>query len=120
MTIGLTNAYTAIITISTLALNLRKVDESPAEYYTCPTDKKAIIKGTAICTSLGASTEARLQANAVTIVLWNSTSLSNNNGIFKTFNFECQLNAGESLAKSQNSGVNAEINVNAMIQEVGV
>jgi len=96
--------------IPTTALNTRLVGASLV-FYTCPTGKKAIITGTSQCTGLGAATDVRLVIDGVNILTWDSVNVGD------TFPFECQLDAADTLEKSQNSGTNGEVNVNAKILE---
>lgn len=98
--------------IPTVPLNARLVGTTLI-FYTCPTGKKAAIKGTSTCTGLGAATNVRLEADAVQILRWDNVTEVINVTKF----FECSLDAGETLAKAQNSGTNGEVNVNASILE---
>jgi len=95
-----------------ITLNAREVGATLI-FYTCPTGKKAFIEGTTIMTGLGAAANVRLEANAVPIVLWTATTTDNTLPI----TFECQLDAGETLAKAQDSGTNGEVNVSVSILE---
>ena len=99
--------------IPTTALNERKVNESPAAFYTCPTGKKAQIVGTCTCTGLGAATEVRLQAAGVSALLYNAADVT----ALTAKQFNISLAAGETLAKDQNSGTNGELNLNCSILE---
>jgi len=113
--------------IPTTALNVRKVlsGGTDGDFYTCPTGKKAIIKGTAQCTGLGAAASVDLNVATISIAEWNAS------GGFDPFNpqslavdalfpFEVQLNAGDILQYSQNTGTNAEMNMNAEILETPI
>lgn len=97
--------------IPTTALNERKVDESPAAFYTCPTGKKAVITGGCMCTGLGAASEVRLLAAAVAVVRYDSGVLN------VSVPFVCSLAAGETLAKGQNSGTNGELDLTCSVLE---
>jgi len=99
--------------IPTVALNVRKVNESPAEFYTCPTGKKAIIMGSCICTGLGAATEVRLLANAIAVLRYQAGDVT----ALTSKPFDISLSAGETLAKGQNSGTNGELDLTCSIQE---
>ena len=110
--VGIRTALNSVQRIATIPLNERKINESPAEFYTCPAGKTAIIKGTALCTGVGAGTEVRLEANTVAVLEWLVATLD-----LVTRPFEVQLAAGESLRKQQDAGVNGEVNINATIQE---
>jgi len=97
--------------IATTEINTRLVGATLI-FYTCPTGKKAIIKGSSVCTGLGAAANVRLEADAVQILRWDATQVIN---VAKPF--DVQLAAGETLAKAQDSGTNGEVNVNAKVQE---
>lgn len=99
--------------IPSLPLNERKVNESPAEFYTCPADKKATVQGSCLCTGLGAATEVRLNADGIPVSRFNAADVTS----LVSKPFDIQLAAGETLSKSQNSGTNGELDVNAKIQE---
>jgi len=99
--------------IPTTALNVREVGATLI-FYTCPTGKKATIKGSAMCTGLGAAAEVRLEANGIEIINWVAATVDD------AINFECSLEAGETLAKDQNSGTNGEVNVTASILETPI
>jgi len=111
--------------IATSAINVRKVlsGGTDGDFYTCPTGKKAIIKGTAQCTGAGASATIDLVVATVSIAEWQSSG-----GAFDPFNpqglainalfpFEVQLDAGDILQYTQNTGTNAEMNMNAEVLE---
>jgi len=99
--------------IPTIALNTRLVGASLI-FYTCPTGKRAIITGMAMCTGLGAAAEVRLEANAIEVINWVAATVDD-----AKF-FECSLEADETLAKDQNSGTNGEVNVTARILETPI
>jgi len=96
--------------IPTTALNTRLVGATLI-FYTCPTGKKARIEGMAMCTGLGAAAEVRLEVDGVEIINWVAASVDD-----AKF-FSCSLEAGETLAKDQNTGTNGEVNVTASILE---
>ena len=116
--------------IPTTALNVRKTlsGSTDGDFYTCPSSKKAIIKGKVVCTGLGAAASVNFQVNSVNLFTWNSTSdqtwdytqrpfgLSTANGGQSAF-FEVQIAAGQILRYTQNTGTNAEMNFNGEILE---
>jgi len=99
--------------IPSVALNVRKVNESPAEFYTCPTGKKALIKGECLCTGLGAATEVRLLASGVAVLRYLAADVT----ALISKPFEVQLDAADTLAKGQNSGTNGELDLHCFILE---
>jgi len=111
--------------IPTVALNVRKVlsGGTDGDFYTCPTGKKAIIKGVAVCTGTGAGANASLQFAGVSVATWLAAGGTTDNfivfslGIDIFFPFEIQLDAGEVMRYIQDSGTNAEMNINAEILE---
>lgn len=114
--------------IPTIALNVRKVlsGGTDGDFYKVPTDKKAVIKGFAVCTGTGAAAQVDLNVAGVSIAEWQSSGGQLNQfrpqdmALNIQFNFEVQLDAGEILQYSQNSGTNAEMNINAEILETPV
>jgi len=114
--------------IPTIPLNIRKVlsGGTDGDFYTCPAGKKAIVKGIAVCTGTGAAANVSLQFVGVSIATWLATSGINDNklvfnmAIDVFFPYEVQLAAGEVMRYVQDSGTNAEMNINAEIQETPV
>ena len=113
MTLPMIIPRNTIQKIPEIVLNTRLVT-TVLIFYTCPTGKKAVIKGMAMCTGLGAAAEVRLEADGVEVINWVAASVDD-----AKF-FECALNAGETLAKDQNSGTNGEVNVSSRILETPV
>jgi len=111
--------------IPTIALNVRKVlsGGTDGDFYTTPTGKKAVIKGVATCTGVGAATTVDLNVAGTSLAEWQSAGgqadpfTPQDLAVGVQFPFEVQLDAGEILQYSQNSGTNAEMNVNAEILE---
>jgi len=114
--------------IPTIALNLRKVlsGGTDGDFYTCPTGKKALIKGVATCTGTGAAAQVDLNVAGTSLAEWQSSGGATdpfspqNLAVGVQFPFEVQLDAGEILQYSQNSGTNAEMNMNAEILETPI
>jgi len=112
--------------IATTALNLRKVlsGGTDGDFYTCPVGKKALIKGTAICTGLGAAASVDLNVAGVAIHQWQATAVRDVSefqvDVDQIVPFDVQLDAGEILQYSQDSGTNAEMNINAEILETPI
>jgi len=100
--------------ISSFELNVRKINESPAEFYTCPVGKKAIIQGSSICTGLGAATEVRLNAAGIPTSRFNAADVS----ALISKPFAIQLAASQTLAKSQNAGTNGELDLTCRVTEL--
>jgi len=111
--------------IPTIALNVRKTlsGGTDGDFYTVPTGKKAIIKGIAVCTGVGAAGIVNLQFVGVTIGSWLATGGTADNKLRDALSvdvflpFEVQLDAGEVMRYTQDSGTNAEMNINAEILE---
>ena len=99
--------------IPSTALNVRKVNESPAEFYTCPTGKKALISGSCSCDGTGAGTEIRLIAGGVVALRFDSGDVND----LTTKLFNISLEAGQTLAKGQNSGTNGQLDLNCSVLE---
>jgi len=113
MTLPQVISRTNITKITTSPINVRKVNESPAEFYTCPTGKKALISGTCLCTGLGAATEVRLLAGGVSALRFVAADVT---GLISKA-FSISLDAADTLAKGQNSGTNGELDLNCTVQE---
>jgi len=101
----------------------------PNTWYTCPTGKKAIVKGKVQCTGLGAAATATFTIAGVIMYEWivNATppdpiieprQLDVGAQTFGTF--EVELAAGETVVTSQNTGTNAEFNLFADVIESSV
>jgi hypothetical protein len=105
-------------TIPNLPVNGRFVVQ-PHVWYVCPAGKKAIIKGTAVCTGLGAAASVRLNAATIRIVEWNTAAPFNDKQlpINTYFAFEIQLQAGQGIDTDQDVGTNGEVNITASVQE---
>jgi len=100
----------------------------PNTWYTCPTGKKAIVKGSVQCTGRGAAATADFNAAGVIMFRWDAISpliddytnvpralVTGNGGQFALF--EVELAAGETITTTQDSGTNAEFNVWASVIE---
>lgn len=111
--------------IPSTALNVRKVlsGGTDGDFYTTPTGKKALIRGTALCTGAGAAATVNLLTASVIVASWlASGGVANKNNprtmnVGILFEFEYQLDAGDILQYTQNTGTNAEMNINAEILE---
>jgi len=113
--------------IPTIALNVRKVlsGGTDGDFYTTPTGKKALIKGVALCTGLGAAATVTLSAAGVVIAQWQAAGqvdpfVPRDLKLLTAFAFEVQLDAGDILQYAQNTGTNAEMNINAEILETPI
>jgi len=104
----------------------------PHTWYTCPTGKKAIIKGYVVCTGRGSASTVDLDLAGITEIRWTGATFSNDidyDGVQRLnvsqlgnshvkMTFAIQLAAGETVETNQNSGTNAEINMNANALEL--
>jgi len=106
--------------ITTIAINVRRV-LSPFDFYTCPAGKKAVVKGTANCDNLGAATAVDLNGAGVIIHTWdtgtNTDWWAGDTQANTLMPFEIQLDAGETVDYSQNSGTNASMDFFAKVEE---
>ena len=116
--------------IPTSSINLRKTltGGSNGDWYTCPAEKKAIIKGKVTCTDRGAAATVDFIVAGTTMFTWSvglNTPLPYLDAPFRlttgnggqVAEFDVQLDAGEKLIYAQNSGTNASMNMNVTIQE---
>jgi len=103
----------------------------PNTWYTCPTGKKAIIKGKVSCTGLGAAADVDFVVASVIMFTWDRTTAVVDNAVNapqtlttggggQFAEFEVELAAGETLVTQQNTGTNAEINLFASVIETSV
>jgi len=102
----------------------------PNTWYTCPTGKKAIVKGSVSCTGLGAAATTTFTVASIIMFTWNKATvnvpernyiqtpdaLSTADGGQTAF-FEVELSAGETIVTDQNTGTNSEFNVFASVIE---
>ena len=116
--------------IPTVEINARVVLQ-PHTWYTCPTGKKAIVKGRIQCTGRGAAANADFNVAGILMFQWDrntSTPLpadDNPRGLTtadggQLAHFEIELSAGEIIETTQNTGTNAEFNVWASVQETPI
>lgn len=139
MAIATLTSRTRVSTLAETALNVRVVLQ-PNTYYTCPTGKKAIIKGRVTCTGLGAAAEARFSVAGVILFRWianvgttTNTSIPDGTSVIVQGNsvrleppintyrtFEVTLAAGDTLISSQDSGTNSEFNLFASVLELPI
>jgi len=107
--------------IPTITINLRKTlsGGTDGDFYTCPTGKKAIIKGTAVCSGLGAAATVNLLAAGVELCEWEATGTTGTLTLAVNvfFSFEIQLDAGDILQYTQNTGTNGEMQIAAEVLE---
>jgi len=113
--------------IASFEINGRVVLQ-PNTWYTCPTGKKAIVKGKVQCTGNGASASAEFVAAGVVMYDWGTgaaTAIEHQiispRGMRSAQNefgfFEVELAAGETIITQQDAGTNAEFNVWASVTE---
>ena len=114
--------------IPTVEINARVVLQ-PHTWYTCPTGKKAIVKGRVQCTGRGAAANADFVVAGVVMYSWINTNNTNDDltisrprGLSTVeggmlAEFEVELAAGETIVTQQNTGTNAEFNLWASVQE---
>lgn len=116
---------------------VQKIPESPINdnvvlqphtWYSCPAGKKARVKGWIRCTNRGAAAIAFLTMAGVRLFTWSNAAAPNGpwdefpdalttaNGGQMAF-FETDLAAGETMVTDQDSGTNAQFEVNARVQE---
>jgi len=98
----------------------------PTTWYTCPTGKIAILKGTCVCVDTGAGANCSLQFAGVTQYRWLASGgltdpnqpLTMQEGII--IQFEAQLAAGDIVETIQDSGTNAQVKLQATIEEFNI
>jgi len=112
-----------------VSLNGRVVLQ-PNTWYTCPTGRKAIVKGSVQCTGRGAAANADFEVSGVVMFSW-TTAVNNVAGDDYTMVprglstsgggqfalFEVELAAGDIIETTQNTGTNAEFNLFANVIE---
>ena len=118
---SITSTYNSYKKIQSRSLNGRIVLQ-PHTWYTCPSGKRAIVKGVAACTSTGASATSSLEGAGEIIRKVYHTGGESNPWMKKIkpeviFNFEIELEENETLKTIQASGTNAAWDVIAQITE---
>lgn len=102
-------------------VNLRET--SPTVLYTCPAGKKATVKGSALVDSTGAAGTVDLVIAGQSIAEWQATgggtdpNVPQNLAINTRFQFDVQLNSGETISYTQNTGSNASMTFSISVQE---
>jgi len=128
---GVTVALNQVQKIPEVPIIPRRIVVQPHTWYTCPAGKKARVFGRIMCTGRGAASTVDFDFPEFTKYRWtggtlDSTfdylnnrplSLANPDAIASEFPFEIELAAGESIQTNQNTGTNAEINLNAEVFE---
>jgi len=137
--VGRRTALTSTQKIPEFAVNERIVLQ-PNTYYTCPAGKKAICKGTVVCTGTGAGAQGRFSVAGVIMFRWVVAGASPTNiaipkdasiltgaggGVVFPYvetiqSFDVELEAGDTIETSQDSGTNAEFNVFMKVQETSI
>ena len=98
----------------------------PTTWYTCPTGKVAVVKGFCQCVNAGAAATMNLVLNGVVIADWTSggSNVDINNPtallIGVIFPFTANLDSGDTLTTTQDSGTNAEFKLSAVIEEFNI
>jgi len=95
----------------------------PTTWYTCPTGKIAIVKGTCQCVDTGAGANGTLSFAGVIYATWLAAGCDNSPDRLATLcelitiNFTAYLAAGETIITDQDSGTNAQFKVQLEIEE---
>jgi len=115
--------------IPSRAINTRTVVQ-PVTHYTCPTGKKAHVKGTIQCTGRGAAATATFEINGIIIFTWDRSTIAVadylTNPQFLTTQaaqmalFEADLLAGQTVVTDQSTGTNAEFNIFMQVTETPI
>lgn len=93
---------------------ISRLTSTAAVWYTCPTGKKARVRGYAILDGLGAAADVHIERNPTSgdQISLDLTAAGQSTGII-----EFDLEAGDTLGYDQNSGTNASIDGVWSIQE---
>lgn len=96
----------------------------PRTWYTCPTGKIAVVKGSTTCQNTGAAATATLAFAGIIHATWLATGGSNVllNDLAENFVLEWTafLDGGDTIITDQNSGTNAEFKFQAEIEEFNI
>jgi len=98
----------------------------PITYYTCPTGKIAVIKGSWICDDTGAAAVVDLNSAGISIAEVQATggviTLTTPQNLAEDvlYPFEADLVAGETLTCTQDSGTNATTKLFIVIEEFNI
>lgn len=120
MTTGLTPLNQAQ-RIAEIPINQQTVVQ-PTTYYTCPSGKKAVIKGSVACYGTGAAASADFRVNGLAVSTWVAVGgiIGNEAGLPTgvKFYFEIEIEAGGTISTTQPVGTNANFLINARILEL--
>lgn len=98
----------------------------PTTWYTCPTGKIAIVKGTCVCDDVGAAGSTFLQFAGVTYALWAASGGGTDINILGnlapgvTIPFEAKLDSDDTIITDQDTGTNAKFKLQATIEEFNI
>ena len=105
--------------IPEFGLDKKIVDRANEPFYECPQNKKATFKGYALCTGLGAATQANVVSPSTlfNIIEWAASTLPGQYTVGDKVDFELALSAGQQITVTQNIGTNAEVEIVGTIEE---
>jgi len=98
----------------------------PTIWYTCPTGKIAIVKGSVTCQDTGAGANADINFAGVRYARWLATGGDTDVVILDSLaegaiiHFENDLEAGDTIETVQDSGTNAQFKFQAVIEEFNI
>lgn len=120
---GVTVPLGSVQKLPGIAITPRATVVQPTTWYTCPAGKKAKVKGLVTCQGFGAATTASLLIGGTEIAEWDLVGCDTGNNTPLSlcadhyFEIDVELEAGDTVQTTQNSGTNAEFNVFLEVQE---
>jgi len=96
----------------------------PTTWYTCPTGKIAIVKGSTTCVDTGAAATSTLAFGGVVHATWLATGGSNVllDDLAEQFVLEWTafLEAGDTIVTDQNTGTNSQFKLQMEVEEFNI
>jgi len=96
----------------------------PTTWYTCPTGKIAIVKGSCTCVDTGAAATSTLAFGGVVHATWLATGGSNVllDDLAEQFVLEWTafLEAGDTIVTDQNTGTNSQFKLQMEVEEFNI
>jgi len=120
---GVTVALNSVQKLPGVPIIPRATVIQPTSWYVCPAGKKAMVKGLCTCQGFGAASSGSLLIGGTEIAQWENVGceLDNTDPLNlcadRYFAFEVELEAGESIQTTQDTGTNAEFNLFGIVEE---
>jgi len=120
---GVTVPLGAVQKIPSVAITPRATVVQPTTWFTCAVGQKAKVKGVVTCQGFGAAATANLLIGGTEIAEWDNAGCDNTNNdplslcADRYFKIDVDLEAGETIQTTQNTGTNSEFNAFLEVDE---